>query len=203
MKVQIRYENNRLDIFDTSTFTKAEPFEGSNMLTNFEVRVDELGNTGLWLIAHMYEVSEGFANEAKGGETPTARRKRGWRFLLAEASELSGIESLSIDGQFVLMKVAGELADMVRFEQMCDLWLPSSGGRSIAQRFVLLFETLCRAFPETAADGDAIARMCGLSKLAIDEIRERAAPGFEQAVEAEDEEDWLSDFYEETGYEED
>lgn len=202
MKVQIRYESNRLDIFDTSTFTKAEPFEGANMLTNFEVRVDELGNTGLWLIAHMYETGESFANAAKEGETPTARRKRGWRFLLAEAGELSAIESLSIDGQTVLMKVAGELADLVRFEQMCDLWLPSAGGRSIAQRFVLLFDVLCRAFPETAADGDAIARMCGLSKRAIDEVRERTAPGFEQVVAEEEEEDWLSGFYEEANDEE-
>ena len=202
MKVQIRYESNRLDIFDTSTFTKAEPFEGANMLTNFEVRVDELGNTGLWLIAHMYETGESFANAAKEGETPTARRKRGWRFLLAEAGELSAIESLSIDSQTVLMKIAGELADMVRFEQMCDLWLPSAGGRSIAQRFVLLFDALCRAFPETAADGDAIARMCGLSKRAIDEVRERMAPGFEQVDAEEEEEDWLSSFFEETSDEE-
>ncbi len=201
MKVQIRYESNRLDIFDTSTFTKAEPFEGANMLTNFEVRVDELGNTGLWLIAHMYETNESFANAAKEGETPTARRKRGWRFLLAEASELPGIESLSIDGQLVLMKIAGELADMVRFEQMCDLWLPSSGGRSMAQRFVLLFEALCRSFPERAADGDAIARMCGLSKRALDEVRERIAPAFDQENEAEAEDDWLSDFYDEANEE--
>ena len=202
MKVQIRYESNRLDIFDTSTLTKAEPFEGTNMLTNFEVRVDELGNTGLWLIAHMYETGGSFANAAKEGETPTARRKRGWRFLLAEASELSAIESLSIDGQTVLMKVAGELTDMVRFEQMCDLWLPSAGGRSITQRFVLLFDVLCRAFPETAADGDAIARMCGLSKRAIDEVRERMAPGFEQVDAEEEEGDWLSGFYEEASDEE-
>lgn len=201
MKVQIRYESNRLDIFDTSTFTKAEPFESANMLTNFEVRVDELGNTGLWLIAHMYETNESFANAVKEGETPTARRKRGWRFLLAEASELPGIESLSIDGQLVLMKIAGELADMVRFEQMCDLWLPSSGGRSMAQRFVLLFEALCRSFPESAADSDAIARMCGLSKRAIDEVRERIASDFPQEDEAAEEDDWLSDFYDEANEE--
>ena len=202
MIVKVTYDDQRLDVFDTATFTSATPLGKSNMLTNFEVRVDELGNTGLWLIAHMYETGESFANAAKEGETPTARRKRGWRFLLAEAGELSAIEALSIDGQPVLMKVAGELADMVRFEQMCDLWLPSAGGRSIAQRFVLLFDVLCRAFPETAADGDAIARMCGLSKRAIDEVRERAAPGFEQVDAEEEEEDWLSGFYEEASDEE-
>lgn len=67
----------------------------------------------------------------------------------------------------------------------------------------MLFDALCRAFPETAADGDAVARMCGLSKRAIDEVRERTAPGFEQVNEEEDEEeDWLSGFYEEASDEE-
>lgn len=130
MKIQIRYKNNRLDIFDTSSFTKPEPFDDANMLTNFEVRVDELGNTGLWLIAHHYEVSEAIAKTADEGETPVARRKRGWRFLLAESGELPDIESLSIDGQTMLARIAGELADMVRFEQMCELWRPNAEGRA-------------------------------------------------------------------------
>lgn len=200
MKVQIRYKSNRLDIFDTASFTKAEPFDGTNMLTNFEVRVDELGNTGLWLIAHMYEIGESYAEAAKDGETPTARRRRGWRFLLAEAAELSSIEALTIDGELVLARISGELADMVRFEQMCELWLPAAGGKSIAQRAVLLFDVLCRAFPESSADDDAIARMCGFSRQAMDELRERVAPG---AIDTEEEEeDWLSGFYEEASSEE-
>ncbi len=77
MKIQIRYENNRLDIFDTTAFTKVEPFDGANMLTNFEVRVDALGNTGLWLMAHRYEVGEAYLKQAADYETPTARRRRG------------------------------------------------------------------------------------------------------------------------------
>lgn len=71
----------------------------------------------------------------------------------------------------------------------------------MAQRFVLLFEALCRSFPERAADGDAIARMCGLSKRALDEVRERIAPAFDQENEAEAEDDWLSDFYDEANEE--
>ena len=56
MRIQVRYESNRLDVFDTASFTKPEPFDGANMLTNFEVRVDELGNTGLWLVAHQFQL---------------------------------------------------------------------------------------------------------------------------------------------------
>ena len=191
MKIQVRYENNRIDIFDTTAFTKAEPFDGANMLTNFEVRVDELGNTGLWLMAHRYEVGGASQEQADEGDTPAARRKRGWRFLLAEAGELPFIESVSIDGDCALMRIAGELADMVRFEQMCDLWLPSSAGLCISQRVVALFDAICRAFPELSADDGAIARMCGFSSQAIDELRERASPL--PSSDADEEEDWLTE----------
>lgn len=200
MRIQVRYESNRLDVFDTASFTKPEPFDGANMLTNFEVRVDELGNTGLWLVAHQYEVAEAYAKAADEGETPIARRKRGWKFLLAEARELPGVESVVIDGQTTLMRIAGELADMVRFEQMCELWLPMSAGKSIATRAILLFDALCAAFPEHAADANAIARMCGFSARAIDDIRERITPNMPDAEE--DEEDWLSEFYEAADHEE-
>lgn len=189
MKIQVRYENNRLDIFDTTAFTKAEPFDGTNMLTNFEVRVDELGNTGLWLMAHRYETADAYQQQTDDNVTPTARRKRGWRFLLAEADELPSIESVSIDGERMLMRIAGELTDMVRFEQMCDLWLPSSTGLCISQRALALFDALCRAFPELSADESTIARMCGFSTQAIDELRERSSPLPEE--NADEEEDWL------------
>ncbi len=192
MKIQIRYENNRLDIFDTTAFTKAEPFDGDNMLTNFEVRVDALGNTGLWLMAHRYEVGDAYLKQSPDDETPTARRKRGWRFLLAEADELASIESVSIDGEVTLMRIEGELADMVRLDQMCALWLSNCAGLCISQRAVLLFDALCRAYPEISADGEAIARMCGFSARAMDELRDRSSPLV--ASEAEEEPgDWLQE----------
>ena len=192
MKIQIRYESNRLDIFDTTAFTKAEPFGGANMLTNFEVRVDALGNTGLWLMAHRYEVSEAYLKQAPDDEAPTARRKRGWRFLLAEADELASIESVSIDGEIALMRIEGELADMVRLDQMCALWLSDSAGLCITQRAVLLFDALCRTFPDLAADSDAISRMCGLSAHAMDRLRERLSP-LVTMENSEDAEDWLQE----------
>lgn len=197
MKVQIRYESNRFDIFDTTAFTKAEPFDGANMLTNFEVRVDELGNTGLWLVAHRYEVGEAYLKQTADGETPTARRRRGWRFLLSEADELASIESVSIDGEVALMRIEGELADMVRLDQMCALWLSDSAGLCIAQRAVLLFDALYKAYPDESANDEAIARMCGLSARAMDKLRERSSPLVE--VEGDEEqEDWLQELSDET-----
>lgn len=196
MRVQIRYDNNRLDIFDTASFTRPEPFDGANMLTNFEVRVDALGNTGLWLMAHFYDAVDGSAKQAKDDEVPIGRRKRGWRFLLAEAAELPCIESVSIDGQMTLMRVAGELADMVRFEQMCELWLPPATGEGIAKRAVRLFDTLCTAFPEDSANESEIARRCGFSQEAIDELRERTVVDIEPSEDTE-EDDWLDNYTDE------
>lgn len=196
MKIHIRYENNRLDIFDTTAFTKAEPFDGENMLTNFEVRVDALGNTGLWLMAHRYEIGEAYLKQAPDDETPTARRKRGWRFLLSEADELASIESVSIDGEVTLMRIEGELADMIRLNQMCALWLSDSAGLCIAQRAVLLFDALCKAYPDESADDEAIARMCGFSARAMDILRERSSP----LIEVEDEKEqggWLQELSDE------
>lgn len=196
MKIQIRYESNRLDIFDTTAFTKAEPFDGANMLTNFEVRVDALGNTGLWLMAHRYEVGDTCLKQSPDDETPTARRKRGWRFLLAEADELSSIESVSIDGEVALMRIEGELADIVRFEQMCALWLSDCAGVCIAERAVLLFDALCKAYPDISADGETIARMCGFSSRAMDELRYRSSP-LVQVRNEEGPEGWLQELSDE------
>lgn len=197
MKIQIRYESNRLDIFDTTAFTKAEPFDGENMLTNFEVRVDALGNTGLWLMAHRYEVGDAYLKQPSDDETPTARRRRGWRFLLAEADELASIESVSIDGEITLMRIEEELADMVRFEQMCALWLSDCAGFCIAQRVVMLFDALSKAYPDISADAEAIARMCGFSAYVIDCLREKARSVAPTDTE-EDQENWLQELSEET-----
>ncbi len=196
MKIQIRYESNRLDIFDTAAFTKAEPFDGENMLTNFEVRVDALGNTGLWLVAHRYEVGDAYLKQSPDDETPTARRRRGWRFLLAEADELESIESVSIDGEVTLMRIEDEFSDMIRFEQMCSLWLSDCAGACIAERAVLLFDALCKAYPEISADSETLARMCGFSSRAMEELRYRSSPLI-QAKDEEESEDWLQELTDE------
>ena len=42
MEIRIRYRSNRVDVFDTDTFTKSEPFSNANMLTDFEILFDQL-----------------------------------------------------------------------------------------------------------------------------------------------------------------
>ena len=53
MIVKITYDDQRLDIFDTSTFTEAKPLGKHALVTNFEIRFDTIGEGGLWAEAHI------------------------------------------------------------------------------------------------------------------------------------------------------
>lgn len=125
MNIAIRYDNGRVDVFDTMSFTAPQPLPGINMLTNYELRLDRLGEGGLWLETHYYAVAQAWREEAEPGETPAARRKRGWRFLLAEKSELDEIQSVEMDGVPVLRRAAGTLFDCVRFDELASAILGS------------------------------------------------------------------------------
>ncbi len=63
MIVKVTYDDQRLDVFDTATFTSATPLGKSNMLTNFEVRFDTLGDGGLWMAAHSYQAEKMESND--------------------------------------------------------------------------------------------------------------------------------------------
>lgn len=115
MIVKIAYDDQRLDVFDTSTFTAALPLGKANMLTNFEVRFDTMGEGGLWLAAHSYQACS--EREDEGDEIPVARRTRGWRFLLSSAEELEHVELVVVDGEAIIKRVLGRLIDLRRFDE--------------------------------------------------------------------------------------
>lgn len=115
MIVKIAYDDQRLDVFDTSTFTAALPLGKANMLTNFEVRFDDMGEGGLWLAAHSYQICGERENE--GDEIPVARRTKGWRFLLSSAEELEHVELVVVDGEAIIKRVLGRPIDLRRFDE--------------------------------------------------------------------------------------
>ena len=117
MIVKITYDDKRLDVFDTSTFTQAMPLGKQNMLTNFEVRFDDIAFDGLWLAAHSYLADEAFKKEATEGEVPVARRTKGWRFLLASAEELDPVERGVGDGEAIGKRGLGALVDLQSFDE--------------------------------------------------------------------------------------
>lgn len=115
MIVKITYDDQRLDIFDTAAFTASVPFGKDCLLANFEVRFDLLGDDGLWVAAHSYQADKSVRQEE--GSIPVARRKRGWRFLLATAEELEHVELVVVDGEAIIKRVLGELVDLQAFDE--------------------------------------------------------------------------------------
>ena len=113
--MKITYDDQRLDVFDTSAFTAGLPLGKANMLTNFEVRFDTMGEGGLWLAAHSYQACG--EHEDEGGEIPVARRTRGWRFLLSSAEELEHVELVVVDGEAIIKRVLGHLIDLQSFDE--------------------------------------------------------------------------------------
>ena len=120
MNITIRYDNGRIDVFDTVSFTAPQPFPQTNMLTDFELKLDDLGKKGLWLAAHYYAIGQAYRGAAGDDEVPVARRKMGWRFLLAQEDEVGHIQSVDMDGSPVLRRAAGTLFDYARFESIAN-----------------------------------------------------------------------------------
>lgn len=137
MIVKITYDDQRLDVFDTSIFTAAHPLGKSNMLTNFEVRFDTIGDGGLWLAAHSYQSDEGIAPEQD--DIPVARRTKGWRFLLSSAEELEHVELVVIDGEAIMKRVFGHLIDLQSFDEAAYECIGSSSC-GLHERIAQLYE---------------------------------------------------------------
>ena len=76
MKVQIKYRDGRLDVFDTDSYTPSQPFGDGCMLANYEVRFDQL-EKGLWLQAHFYETDPRFKEDLEDDVVPVGRRAMG------------------------------------------------------------------------------------------------------------------------------
>lgn len=195
MKIEMAYRNGRVDVFDTMSFTAPSPLGKGNALTNFELRFDELGKTGLWLATHHYDADPSGTEEYPDDETPVARRRRGWRFLLAEASELDELEWVAVDGEVALARVLGEMVDVGQLMRSARLWL-GTPNRSVAETIVHLFDELSAVSQtDCGIARDAIPRHCGCSEELV--YRLKAACPRESPNETEtdnQEENWLEGF---------
>lgn len=141
MIVKITYDDQRLDVFDTSAFTAAAPFGRECMLANFEVRFDVMGTNGLWIAAHSYQADKTVKQE--DDTVPVARRKRGWRFLLATAKELEHVELVVVDGEAIIKRVLGELVDLQAFDEAAYECIGSS-SKGLHERIAQLHGYLCK-----------------------------------------------------------
>lgn len=152
---------------------------------NFELLLDQLGETGVWLAAHSYDANPSYRGDAEIGSTPVARRRRGWRFLLAEGAEVDEIETVRIGGDMVLQRICGELVDVLRLDETACAWVDGSAGMSIARKVVALFEALSRVGPADAKREET-ARMCGCSLALVNALQSMGVSVGEGGEEAED-----------------
>lgn len=190
MNITIRYDTGRIDVFDTISFTAPQPFAQTNMLTNFELKLDDLGAKGLWLAAHYYAAAQSFRESAADGETPVARRKMGWRFLLAQQDEVAHIQSVEMDGAVVLRRAAGALFDYARFESVASTLLGSSPA-ALYPRVMALYGSVerIRAAQGLSADITDVAAEFGFTPQMIEEIEACMRAGIE-CEEGPEEEIW-------------
>lgn len=191
MIIQIRYENGRVDMFDTVSFTAPQPFPTTNMLTNFELRFDELGTCGLWLAAHYYDVSASYREGIADEEVPVARRRKGWRFLLAQASEIEDIRSIDIDGSTVMRRIAGELADISRFEECAGAALGSQPA-ALYPRILALYSFYEQQHGALglSLDPDEIAAEFGFTAQMVEQVEAEWQAGAMEPSSENDEEIW-------------
>lgn len=114
MNVRITYPGGRIDVFDTSAYVASAPFDGKNMLTDFEVGLDGIEEEGLWLVANYYAAKAEYREGSTG--IPAARRSRGWKFLLATADEAKSLCDVTIDGEMVMARINDSVCNMREFE---------------------------------------------------------------------------------------
>ena len=186
MKVQVKYRNGRLDVFDTDSHTPAQPFGDACMLANYEVRFDDL-ERGLWLQAHFYEADPSFKDGLEDNVVPVGRRSMGWRFLLAEPGELDEVEQVLVDGERMLIRMGESLVDVMRLDCVSSLLLSDGGGPSLASKLQGAVGVLM-AF-DSDIDDEAAAAFTGADWESYAWARE-VQPLRQTETESE-EEDWM------------
>ena len=116
--------------------------------------------------------------DAEGGEIPVARRKMGWRFLLAQADEVAHIRTVEMDSCVVMRRIAGQLIDYARFEERAKAALGDKPS-AINERVLALYDYIERRNRALGlpVDADSIAAEFGFTAKMISDIE--AACGFE------------------------
>ena len=167
MKINVYFQSGRIDVFDTSTFCCVEPFrkDGTDILTNFSLRLDSLAEDGLVLEAYWYAAPR----ERDGRSLPVASMMPGFRLLLVSPEELQEIAKITCDGELLVWRQGEDLINGTRFAAQETLCFSDSATVSINARSLAVFNYLKRAHPECT--DEEVARMLGYSTRALDAVR--------------------------------
>lgn len=119
MIVKAYYTGGRIDVFDTDRMTDGIPQPG-NLLTNYSLDLADVNGESLWLCSYYYEAAEVYKEEPGPKGLPVARRRDGWSFLIADADDLQKLNRVTLDGETVLIQIAGELVDITALSWACE-----------------------------------------------------------------------------------
>lgn len=116
-------------------------------------------------------------------------------FLLAEASETAELESVSVDGEVVLVRMLGEAVNVAKLKRSASFWLEPSGG-STAEAIIELFDALSVVSQvDDAMLPESIAEHCGCSEELVYRLKAaRPCRPSDEAGAVNREENWLEGF---------
>lgn len=137
MIIKAYYSGGRIDVFDTDRMTDGIPQPG-NLLTNYSLDLADVNGESLWLCSYYYEAAEAYKEEPGPKGLSVARRRDGWSFLIADAEDLQRLNRVTVDGEAVLIQIAGELADATTLAWASEV---EAFGSQIAQFNRLLEST--------------------------------------------------------------
>lgn len=136
MIVKTYYAGGRIDVFDTDHLIDKVPQPG-NLLTNYTLDLADVNGESLWLRSYYYESAEAYKSEPGPKGLPVARRRDGWSFLIADADDLQRLNRVTVDGETVLIQVAGEVVDMATLSFAYDVAESYGPMASIAYRHLV------------------------------------------------------------------
>ena len=174
VKIEVLYKSQRFEEFDTSTQVCPEPWkpEGSCVLTDWNLYLGDLDETGVLLVQHWYDGSRKASCGTvtlEGTQVPPAARRVGCAMLLVDPQEVDQLVWLKLDGEKILWREGDDLINGERFFATAQLCYSDDDVRSINRRAIAVFDYLAAANP-TLSD-DEVAEMMGYTASAIERIR--------------------------------
>lgn len=161
MELKLLYDSMRIEVFSTSELTEKKALGDRNLLTNYELRMDQVDGDRLWLEALWYDASSAVRAEGPEGPMATARRTAGWRFLLADPEDMAHLMAVYLDGSLVIWRESGQLVFGALFNLREALYYSDEKAASISRRAVFLHDYMARKRPDIADDSDALCAEIG------------------------------------------
>lgn len=166
MKLKLLYDSLRIEVFDTNELTEKKALGDRNLLTNYELRMDQIDGDRLWLEMLWYDASSKVRADSPEGVLATARRTNGWRFLLADPEDMRHLMAVYLDDKLVIWRESGELVFGALFKLQEALYYSDDKTSSVSRRAVFLHDYMKRKRPDIEDDPEAVCAEIGYPLVA-------------------------------------